>query len=78
MRITYYYYYSDCFPLWVGTLYTITATIVIVFGISPPVVGCKYKIVPHTAVYYSEHGLEVRFEKRQRGSDLKPSTACTR
>jgi len=59
MRITYYYYYyyhSDCFPLWAGTLYIITATIVIVFGISPPVVGCKYKIVAYTAVY-SEHGL---------------------
>jgi len=59
MRITHYYYYhSDCFPLWAGTLYTITATIAIVFGISPPVVGCKYKIVAYlyTAVY-SEHGL---------------------
>lgn len=44
MRIT-YYYYSDCFPFWAGTLYTITATIVIVFDISPPFVGCKYKIV---------------------------------
>lgn len=43
MRIA--YYHSDCFPFWAGTLYTTTAAIVIVFGISLLVVDCKFNIV---------------------------------
>lgn len=58
MRIAHYYYYhSDCFPLWAGTLYTITATIVIVFGISPRSLAASIKYWHTYTAVYSEHGL---------------------
>jgi hypothetical protein len=71
MRIT-YYYHSDCFRFGRVLCILTTAAIVMVFDISLLVIDCKFKIL------FTKHRLLVCSEKRQRGSDLKPSIAYTR